>query len=53
MEYVIWPRLIERDGLIKNAHYLGHFRVESTMNRIKAEYFCRSMEKDVINFIAR
>jgi hypothetical protein len=50
---LIVPKLDERNHIIASVHCLGHFQLESTMDRLKVEYFWKNMEGDVISYIAR
>ncbi|RMZ97806.1 hypothetical protein BpHYR1_049822, partial [Brachionus plicatilis] len=40
------PRINERDDIILKAHNFGHFRTESTYNRLKDNYFWYKMIED-------
>ena len=52
-EYLEVPRLGERKDKILEAHRLGHFQTESTVNRLNEEYTWRGLENDVEEAIAR
>lgn len=41
------PKINERDELIRAAHLLGHFQVETTVKRLQENYFWKGMRKDV------
>ena len=41
------PKPSERRDITTRAHLLGHFQVESTLSRLKEEYYWRNMIKDV------
>jgi hypothetical protein len=41
------PTKDERTKIIMDAHLLGHFLEETTLNRIKPDYFWKGMTKDV------
>lgn len=44
---LIVPKFEERDDLVKRAHLLGHFQTESTLKRLKEEYYWRNMKETV------
>ena len=41
------PKPSERLEVATKAHLLGHFQVESTLNRLKEQYYWRNMVRDV------
>ena len=46
-EYLIYPKPIDREEIIKKAHNFGHFQFQSTYNRIKVKYFWKNMIKEI------
>lgn len=52
-ENLIIPVLDEREKIIEEAHYKGHYQVDSTINTIKEKYTWRDIRKDVAKFIAQ
>ena len=47
------PRPQDRIELATKAHLLGHFQVESTLNRLKEEYHWKNMLRDVEKVVAQ
>lgn len=45
------PPINERPEIIEKAHLLGHFNAQSTLSRIKLQYFWVKMALDVIQFV--
>jgi hypothetical protein len=45
------PPINERPKIIEKAHLLGHFNAQSTLSRIKLQYFWVKMALDVIQFV--
>ena len=45
------PKVNERTNIIIKAHALGHFQKDTTVKRIRDEYFWKDLEKDVDIYI--
>ena len=50
-DYVIVPQIQEREGIIEKAHLLGHYNAQSTIQKIKQQYFWVRMALDVSKYI--
>ena len=47
----IVPKIDERYSIIQRNHLLGHFGITSTIDRIKAIYFWKGMNKEIEDFV--
>jgi Integrase zinc binding domain len=45
------PQLTDRRQIVERAHLLGHFQVDTTLQRVQEQYFWRKMIKDVESVI--
>jgi hypothetical protein len=45
------PKIEARTKIIEDNHLLGHFQVDSTVKRIKEQYYWKSMHRDVKRYI--
>jgi hypothetical protein len=51
--YLKYPRPTSRQDIIKKFHLLGHFKYETTLNRVKEKYYWRAMAEDVKRIVER
>jgi hypothetical protein len=52
-DFKLIPKLEDRYNIVLNAHLLGHFQFQSTLDRVKEKYYWRKMDKDVENVIKK
>jgi transposase InsO family protein len=52
-EWKIMPKVKDRPMVIERAHEVGHFQVESTMNRLTLRYYWKGMQNEVKAWISR
>ena len=45
------PKIADRIPLIKSVHLLGHFKIQTTYNRLKNKYYWRNMIKDIEHYV--
>jgi hypothetical protein len=50
-KYLNYPRKEDRIDIIKKYHLLGHFKSETTLERVKEKYFWKAMAEDVKNTV--
>jgi hypothetical protein len=51
--YLNYPRKADREKMILHCHLLGHFKSESTFNKVKEKYFWKNMADDVKSVVSR
>ena len=51
LNFLKYPKLEERAGIVLKAHLLGHFQLATTLDRVKAEYYWKNMGDDVAKII--
>ena len=50
-DWLIIPRKEKREDIIREAHYWGHFQIESTMERISKNFIWPKMKEQIATFI--
>jgi hypothetical protein len=46
-KYLLYPKQSDRINIIKHYHFLGHFKSETALNRIKEKLYWKKMAEDV------